>query len=63
MDLGLDIVLQILYCDLHFSTWTSQDDVKDSPRHDYRSASLDELTNIGIPVGLPILSPGDLKHK
>lgn len=40
-----------------------EDDVKDSPRHDYRSASLDELTNIGIPVGLPILSPGDLKHK
>ncbi|XP_042857450.1 phosphatidylinositol polyphosphate 5-phosphatase type IV-like isoform X2 [Penaeus japonicus] len=36
---------------------------KDSPRHDYRSASLDELTNIGVPVGLPILSPGDLKHK
>ncbi|XP_037793686.1 inositol polyphosphate 5-phosphatase E-like isoform X6 [Penaeus monodon] len=39
------------------------DIVKDSPHHDYRSASLDELTNIGIPVGLPILSPGDLKHK
>ncbi|XP_047482397.1 inositol polyphosphate 5-phosphatase E-like isoform X6 [Penaeus chinensis] len=47
---------------LHLSA--PEDDIaKDSPHHDYRSASLDELTNIGIPVGLPILSPGDLKHK